>query len=106
MPDRDQVFEHFVGILRSLDEDDDGDEITRETYLIGNMNWRSVEIVYLANEVQEHYGQTFPFNDLFQEVAEREVQDITVGEWVDFIHENLAPSDAGAKDAEKRASSS
>ena len=104
-PQREQVKEHFIETLKSLDEDGEYEEITEGTFLIGDMNWRSIEVIYLSNAIQEHYGQLFPFNDLFEKIGAREVQDISVGEWVDFIHANLGTDAGGQGGAAGEASS-
>jgi len=97
-PKREEVLEYFLGLLRSLSEDrDSGTDITEDTYLLGNMNWRSIEVIYLANNMQEHYGQQFPFAEFFAGIAQKEVRDISVSEWVDFIHANLNGSLAPQK---------
>ncbi len=97
-PKREEVLEYFLGLLRSLSEDrDSGMDITEDTYLLGNMNWRSIEVIYLANNMQEHYGQQFPFVEFFAGIAQKEVRDISVSEWVDFINANLNGSLAPQK---------
>jgi hypothetical protein len=89
-PSRDEILAHVTEVLRSLEEDpDSAGEILEGTYMLGDRNWRSIDIIFLANSMQEHYGQPFPFTDLFTEIGQRPVKDLTVGEWVDFIHENL-----------------
>ncbi len=95
-PSREEVHKHFIEVLESLDADETLGEITDETLLIGEMKWRSVEIIYLANAMQEHYGQTLPFNDLFEVVSEREPADISVGEWIDFVHQHLGEGEEAA----------
>ena len=88
---REDVLGYFLGLLRTLSEDHGagGEDITEDTYLLGNMNWRSIEVIYLANNMQEHYGQQFPFAEFFAQVAQREHRDISVGEWVNFIFKHL-----------------
>ena len=98
---REDVLEYVVGVLSSLGEEAGADaDITEGTYLLGNLNWRSIEVIYLANSMQEHYGRVFPFADFFAQVAQRERRDLSVGEWVDFIHAQLngsaAPQQQGA----------
>jgi acyl carrier protein len=92
---RSEVRAHLVRLLHTLSEDWDGvGDIDDGTYLIADLNWRSMDVIYLANSLQDHYGQTFPFTDLFTEIGQREHPDISVGEWVDFLHEHLGPTPA------------
>ncbi len=87
---RDAVLAYVIGLLEALEDDLEGaGPITEGTYLLGDRNWRSIDVVYLANSMQEHYGRTFPFTELFAEIGRREIKDISVGEWVDFIHQQL-----------------
>jgi hypothetical protein len=87
---RDEVFGHFVELLSKVRKDRDPDEgVTDRTSLLGDMNWRSIELIALAHVTQEHYRQEFPFNDLLERVANRKPRDLTAGEWVDFIHAHL-----------------
>ena len=64
-------------------------EITPETYFFADMGFESLDIVVLATSIQEHYGQVMPFPEFFAEIGQREVRDISVGEWVDFVHQHL-----------------
>ncbi len=90
-PLRDDVLAHFLETLRSMtDEWAEEVQLTEESLIMGNLNWRSIEIVYLANTLQLHYGRVFPFEDLLRRVEQRAEKDITVREWVDFIVDELA----------------
>ena len=77
----------FLG--RLADDWEYSDAITEDTYLLADMGLASLDVVILANAVQEHYGQVFPFPEFFAEIGQREFRDVSVGEWVDFIYANL-----------------
>jgi hypothetical protein len=64
---RDQLFNDLLTILDELSED-----------------WE-----YSGMAIEEHYKQAFPFAEFLAEVGQREVQDIRVGEIVDFIYQHL-----------------
>lgn len=85
-PLRSEVLDHFLQTLHSM-QDEWADEVhlTEDSLILGNLNWRSIEMVYLANALQMHYGRVFPFEALLQQVERREEKDISVREWVDFI---------------------
>lgn len=98
-PSREQVLRHFIEVLSSIDEDQDPEDLTEDMFLIGDTSWRSIEIAYIASEIQSHWGRTFPFEKLFEEISARENQDITVGEWVDFVWRHLQEPDAAPEPA-------
>ena len=92
-PTRETLLADTIELLHAQDlgwEDEDVDEITEETRLLSDLNWQSVHLVVLANAVQERYQQVFPFTDLLLSVGDGEVQDITIGQWVDFIDQHMA----------------
>lgn len=101
---REAVLALVTELLRTLASDAGEDvDVTEDTLILGGMNWQSIEIVVLANEMQQRYEQTFPFAEFFAEVGKRESHDISVREWADFVYANLSrESDAGR--AETRAS--
>jgi len=79
--------------LRQLADDWEYDgAITENTTFFGDMGLESLDIVVLASAVQEQYRSTLPFSEFFAEIGQRARRDVTVGEWVDFIHTNLAYS--------------
>lgn len=87
---REEVLEDVLQRVSELSEDiDDYGDIGEDTYLLGNMNWGSIDIVVLANDVQDQYGQVLPFTELFEEIAEREPQDLSIGEFVDFVYKHV-----------------
>ena len=87
---RDQALAEILQFLGRLADDwEYSGEITEETYFLADMGLASLDVVILANSIQEHYGQTFPFPEFFAEIGQRELRDVSVGEWVDFIYKNL-----------------
>ncbi|MBA3945865.1 MAG: acyl carrier protein [Herpetosiphonaceae bacterium] len=90
-PSRDQILTDFLAILRSLSDDwEYSGELNEKTCLIADMGLESLDIVVLGANVQAQYKQVLPFSEFFAEVGQRELPDITIGEWVDFIHEHLS----------------
>lgn len=85
-----EILADTIDLLRQLAEDwEYNGKITRDTYLIADMGFESLEVVILSAKVQMRYGQTLPFAEFFEEIGQREVRDISVGEWVDFVYHNL-----------------
>jgi acyl carrier protein len=87
---RQQILDDVLELLRSVARDWEFDgTLTSDTRLFGDLAFESLDLVVLGATVQEHFGQKFPFPEFFAEIGQRDVRDITVGEWVDFIHRHL-----------------
>ena len=86
-----EVLTRVMELVSSLAAEwDFSDEITPSTRLFADMNWQSVDMVVLANEIQTLYGQTFPFADFFERLRGREDPGVSIGELADFVFENLS----------------
>lgn len=80
----------MLGLLRQLGEDWDYDgEITPATRFFTDLSLASLDVVVLGASIQEHYAQVLPFAEFYAEVGAREIPDVSVGEWVDFIYKHL-----------------
>ena len=87
-----------LALLRKLADDwEYTGEITQETRFFADMGLRSLDVVVLGTAIQEHYKQVLPFVKLFAQVGQRAVPDMPVGEWVDFIAENIQEVPAAAR---------
>ena len=72
--------------------------IGANTRLFSDLAFESLDLVVLGAQVQDHFGQTFPFPEFFAEIGQRAERDLTIGEWVDFIERHLRePSGAGPR---------
>lgn len=89
---REKIMADVLSLLKKLADDwEYTGEITPRTRFFADLGLASLDVVVLGTAVQEHYGQRFPFVELFAEVGQREIPDIPVGEWVDFIYQHLNP---------------
>src|SRR5437870_2118981 len=87
---RDEIMQDMLGLLRKLGEDwEYAGEITPETRFFTDLNLASLDVVVLGASIQEYYEQILPFAEFYAEVGKREKPDVSVGEWVDFIHAHL-----------------
>jgi acyl carrier protein len=87
---RQQVETDTLTLLQQLADDwEYSGEIDAQTYLLADMGLESLGVVILSATVQEFYETTLPFTDFFTEIGNREVRDVTVGEWVDFVFTHL-----------------
>jgi acyl carrier protein len=87
---REAVFETVVDILRKMDEDwEDSIELTLETWLVADLGLESIDVVVLGTTIQEHYNRSMPFAEFLAEIGEREIRDIRIDQFVDFVHRHL-----------------
>jgi acyl carrier protein len=87
---RDQIMEEVLELLRGVARDWEVETpITAETRLFADLAFESLDLVVLGAAVQEHFRQKLPFPEFFAEIGQRAVRDLTLGEWVDFIHRHL-----------------
>ena len=63
--------------------------ITPETRFFADLGLASIDAVVLGEELQKHYGRKLPFSEMLAELGEREERDMTIGELVAFLQQNL-----------------
>ncbi len=92
-----EVMNTVLSLLAQLASDWEYDgEINADTYLFSELGFQSLDAVVLGNSLQERYGQPIPYADLLAEIGQREFNDVTVGEWVDFTFRHLKGDASGA----------
>lgn len=95
---RAEVITDVLHLFRQLADDwEYSGDITPQTYLFADMGLQSLDVVVLAMSTQERYGQVLPFADLFAEMGQRGIRDISVEEWVSFVYEHLNSASGKAK---------
>lgn len=86
-----EITAHILNLLRQLAGDWEFDgEITADTLLFTELGFQSLDAVVLGNSLQDYYGQVIPYADLLASIGQREANDVTVGEWVDFTYQHLS----------------
>ncbi|MDY6823093.1 MAG: acyl carrier protein [Thermodesulfobacteriota bacterium] len=89
-PEKMTIFNDILATLEKVGEDwEYSDEITMDTYLLGDLGLESIDVVVLGEFLEEHYDQSFPFTEYFTELAQQEIQDIRVSDLVDFLDRNF-----------------
>jgi len=88
-PSQEQILAVLRDLLEELKEDWETVEITRDTMILGDLDFESIDAVALGGAIQDHYGEKLPFAKYFAKLSEQGVDDISVGDIVDFIHEHL-----------------
>jgi acyl carrier protein len=98
---REKILAEVLELLNSVVQDWEFDgQIGADTRVFADLAFESLDLVVLGSKVQERFGQTLPFPQLFAEIGQREVRDLTIGEWVDFIHRHIRqPIDANTRTA-------
>ena len=100
---REQILAEVLELLNSVVQDWEFEgSIGAGTRLFADLAFESLDLVILGAKVQEHFGQPLPFPQLFAEIGQREVRDLTIGEWVDFIDRHInQPVDSASRAAGK-----
>src|SRR5437867_4200762 len=84
---REAISSDLFGLLNQLARDwEYSGDISSEKFLFADLGFESIDAVVLASFIQEHYRRQFPFPELLAELGRRDVQDIRLGELVEFIH--------------------
>ena len=87
---KDEVLTYVLNLLEQLAEDWDYEgEVTPETLLFRGLNLQSLDVVVLGNSIVEHYNNPIPYADFLAEIGQREFNDVSVGEWVEFTHQHI-----------------
>lgn len=90
--DRSAVHAELLKVLTNLREDwDFSDEITEKTGLFSDMQFESIDAVALGSAIEEHFNHSLPFAEFLAKAYERQANDITIGELLDFILLHLRP---------------
>lgn len=93
-----EVMGDILCLFRQLADDwEYSGEITPQTLLFAEMGLQSLDVVVLAISIQQRYGHVLPFPDLFADMGQRGIRDISVGEWVDFVYEHLNDASGEAR---------
>ena len=89
---REQILADVLELLNSVVQDWEFEgPVGANTRVFADLAFESLDLVILGAKVQEHFGQTLPFPEFFAELGQRDIRDLTIGEWVDFIERNLRP---------------
>lgn len=82
-----QVLQDVLTLMVQLADDwEYSGPLNENTYLLGDLNLESLDLVVLGTAIQERYGR-LPFAEYLAEIGQRPVEkrDVSVGELVEFI---------------------
>ena len=88
--DREKIRGDLLKVLGELRDDwEYSGEITSGTGLFGDLQFESIDAVALGSAIEDHYNRSLPFAEFLMKANERKATEITIGELVDFLMENL-----------------
>ena len=87
---REEILADVLQSVRLMSDDWEYDApITEETNLISDLGFQSMDLAILSGSLQSHYDQFLPFPDFFEKITQSGRKDVSIGDWVDFIYEQL-----------------
>ena len=66
--------------------------IDENTRIFADLGLASIDAVVLSEAIRDHYGRPLPFDELMADIGRRTQRDLSIGELVTFIAENLYTS--------------
>ena len=72
-------------VRRTFADRDFPDDVTSETRVFADLGLASIDLVVLAEKLEQHYGRKLPFGAFLKGLRDRHADDIAVGELVEFL---------------------
>lgn len=85
-----EVFREIAGVLRNFEGREYSGEIGEHTRFFDDLGCASIDAVVLGEQLEEHFGQKLPFNDLLMDLGNRGATDLEIGELARFVHGHLS----------------
>ena len=85
MKTSDDIVVDLASLLGNFQGREYSGPIGRDTLFFADLGFSSIDAVVLGEQLQTMYGQQLPFHEFLAEAAQRNAQDIAVGELADFI---------------------
>ena len=90
MPRRlDDVFREIAQLLRNFEGREYSGEIGPHTRFFDDLGCASIDAVVLGEQLEQHFGQPLPFNELLMDLGQRGATDLEIGELAAFVHRHL-----------------
>ena len=87
---KENIFDTLRGMLdQMLGDWEYSGQITPETFLVSDLGLESLDIVVLGETIQKHYQKMLPLAQFLAEIGQREIRDIRLDEFVEFIYQHL-----------------
>ena len=89
--DRKAIRTDLMKVMTELRDDwEYSGQITEQTGIFRDLGFESIDAVALGSAIEDHYNRSLPFAEFLMKANERQATDITIGELLDFLAENLA----------------
>jgi acyl carrier protein len=89
MPNDDEILESLNEILRNFQGREYSGSLNRDTRFFADLGFASIDAVVLGEKLDEQFDRQFPFNTLLSELAEQGAEDLTLGEMVTFLSDQM-----------------
>ncbi len=86
---REQLLSDLAEILRHFQGREYSDPIDGRTRFFGDLGLQSIHAVQLAEQLERRYGRSFAFHQFLAELGERQVEDLELGELVEFLYQEM-----------------
>jgi acyl carrier protein len=84
-----QVSEIVVELLQDFEGRQYSAAITRDTYFFADLGFASIDAIVLGEHLEQRFAQPIPFASFLSGLAQSDVNDISVGQLIDFLNEVL-----------------
>ncbi len=88
LPSHDELLEVVQQLIRQL-KPNAASQITRQTYLFGDLGLASIDALALQGLVEEYYQCQFPFHEFMADLGKRQARDARVADFVAFLHRHF-----------------
>lgn len=86
---REGILHTVVAIVRELKNGNAPAHIDERSLLLADLSIESIDMVMLNEMVERRYQRQFPFHEFMADLGRRNQRDVSLGQFVDFIHQNL-----------------
>lgn len=76
-------------VRRTFADRDFPDVVLPDTRVFADLGLASIDLVVLAERLEQHYGRKLPFGAFLKGLRDRNADDIAVGELVEFVRTSV-----------------
>ena len=87
---REQVLRDLAGLLRNYQGREYSEVIDGRTRFFGDLGLTSIHAVHFSELLERHYRRSFPFQEFLSGLAQRQVEDLELGELIEFLYQHMS----------------